>query len=91
VASGPDRARYARRARTRARTSAAVTPTEMAVLQLVARGLTYKEVAAARGVAPKTVDHQMQSLFRKFGVHSRGELVAHVLARGIVALRGLTA
>ena len=91
MVAGPGRARYARRTRVRARAHAAVTPTEMVVLQLVARGLTYKEVAAVRGVALKTVDNQMQRLFAKFSVHSRGELVAHVLARRIVALRGLSA
>lgn len=63
-----------------------VTAAEMAVLRLLACGASYKEIAAARSVSPKTVDHQMQCLFRKFGVRSRGELVAQVLARGIVIL-----
>lgn len=91
MVAGRSRARYARRVRVRACPNGAVTPTELVVLQLVVRGLTYKEVAAVRGVALKTVDHQVQSLFRKFRVHSRGELVAHVLARRIVSLRGLSA
>lgn len=63
-----------------------VTAAEMAALRLLVRGASYKEIAAARSVSPKTVDHQMQRLFGKFGVRSRGELVAQVLARGIVTL-----
>jgi DNA-binding CsgD family transcriptional regulator len=58
----------------------------MGVLRLLVRGASYKEIAAARSVSPKTVDHQVQHLFRKFGVRSRGELVAHVLTHGIVTL-----
>jgi DNA-binding NarL/FixJ family response regulator len=34
----------------------------------------------------KTVDHRVQALFRKFGVHSRGELAAEALRRRIVRL-----
>jgi DNA-binding CsgD family transcriptional regulator len=63
-----------------------VTPTELEVLRLLVQGKTYKEVAAARGVSVKTVGNHVQTLFRKFGVHNRGELTAEALRRRIVTL-----
>lgn len=57
----------------------ALTRTESEILGMVVRGHTYKEIAAKRGVAWKTVGNHVQSLFRKFGVRSRGELAAEAL------------
>ncbi len=63
-----------------------VTATEMAILRLLVQGKTYKEIAAARRASVKTIDNHVQALFRKFRVHSRGELAAEALRRGIVVL-----
>ena len=63
-----------------------VTPTELEILRLLVQGKTYKEIAAARGASVKTVGNHVQTLFRKFGVHSRGELTAEALRRRIVTL-----
>jgi DNA-binding CsgD family transcriptional regulator len=63
-----------------------LTATEAAVLRLLVAGKSYKEVAAERHMSVKTVDHRVQSLFRKFGVHSRSELAAEALRRRIVTL-----
>jgi len=63
-----------------------LTPAETHILQLLVKGLTYKEIAAERGVTWKTISIQVQqALFRKFSVRSRGELVAEALRRRIAA------
>jgi DNA-binding NarL/FixJ family response regulator len=41
---------------------------------MLVQGASYKEIASARQVAVKTVDHQLQCLYKKFAVRSRGEL-----------------
>jgi DNA-binding CsgD family transcriptional regulator len=53
-----------------------VTAAERVVLGLAVTGLSNAEIAARRGVSPRTVANQMESLFRKLGVHSRLELQA---------------
>lgn len=53
-----------------------VTAAERVVLGLAAAGLSNAEIAARRGVSPRTVANQIASLFRKLGVHSRLELQA---------------
>jgi len=53
----------------------ALSSAEGAVLTLLCDGLSYREIAARRGVSPSTISNQVQSLFRKLGVHSRRELV----------------
>jgi DNA-binding CsgD family transcriptional regulator len=63
-----------------------LTATESAVLQLLTAGKTYKEIATERGVSVKTVDHRVQTLFRKFSVHSRSELAAEALRRSLATL-----
>jgi DNA-binding NarL/FixJ family response regulator len=64
-----------------------VTETEMAVLRLIVHGKTYKEIAAVRRSSAKTVGNHVQSLFRKFGVNSRGELTAAALHQRTVVLQ----
>ncbi len=63
-----------------------LTATEKAILRLLVRGKTYKEIAAKRGASVKTIDNHVQALFRKFGLHSRGELAAEAIRRGTVTL-----
>lgn len=53
-----------------------VTPAERAVLGLAAAGLSNAQIAARRGVSPRTVANQLASAFRKLGVRSRLELEA---------------
>lgn len=63
-----------------------LTETEKAILTLLVRGRSYKEIAAARNISWKTVANHVQMLFRKFDVNSRGQLAANALRRGLVAL-----
>ncbi|HET7744232.1 MAG TPA: AAA family ATPase [Gaiellaceae bacterium] len=51
-----------------------LTPTELRIAELVAEGLTNKEVAAALYVAPRTVEGTLSRVYAKLGVRSRTEL-----------------
>jgi HD-GYP domain-containing protein (c-di-GMP phosphodiesterase class II) len=57
-----------RRRRTHA---AGLTPREVEVLRLLARGLSIKAIAAELTVAPKTVDAHIQHIYAKAGVSTR--------------------
>jgi len=54
-----------------------LTPQETAVTDLVARGLTNREVAAELHVTIKTVQYHLTRIYTKLGVRSRSELAAH--------------
>jgi DNA-binding CsgD family transcriptional regulator len=53
---------------------AALTHTEQVVAELVARGLTNREVAARVFLSPHTVSFHLRKVYRKLGVGSRVEL-----------------
>ncbi|MDQ4118088.1 MAG: LuxR C-terminal-related transcriptional regulator, partial [Actinomycetota bacterium] len=53
-----------------------LTPQETAVTDLVARGLTNREVAAELHVTIKTVQYHLTRIYTKLGVRSRSELAA---------------
>jgi DNA-binding NarL/FixJ family response regulator len=53
----------------------ALTPSEVAVLALAARGTSTKQIAYALGVSPSLVSIRLRSAAVKVGVLSRGELV----------------
>ena len=51
-----------------------LTPMELKVAQLVASGMSNKDVAAQIWVSPRTVAFHLRNVFAKAGVTSRGEL-----------------
>ena len=57
-----------------------LTPAERAVGVLMLRGMSHKEVAAARDTSERTVRQQALAVYRKAGVRSRSELSAFFLA-----------
>lgn len=57
-----------------------LTPTEVRVAELVAEGLSNKDVAATLFVTSKTVEGTLSRIYSKLGVHSRTEL-AHRLRK----------
>jgi len=63
-----------------------LTPRELDVLRLVAKGRTNKELASAMFVSEETVKTHMKALFLKLGVHDRAEAVSVSLKRGIIRL-----
>ena len=52
----------------------ALTPMELKVAQLVASGLSNKDVATQCWVSPRTVAFHLRNVFAKAGITSRGEL-----------------
>ena len=63
-----------------------LSPRELDVLRLVAKGRTNKELAAAMFISEETVKTHMKALFLKLGVHDRAEAVSVSLKRGIIQL-----
>jgi len=61
-------------------TLVALTPMELKVAQLVASGLSNKDVAAQIWVSPRTVAFHLRNVFAKAGITSRGELAQLDLA-----------
>ena len=59
-----------------------LTPTEERVAALIAAGNTYREVADALFLSPKTVQWNLSKIYRKLGFRSRGELAARLAAEG---------
>lgn len=57
-----------------------LTSSEIAVARLVAKGLSYKEIALIRGRSFSTIDHQLRSIRQKTGVSSTSALIS-LLAR----------
>jgi DNA-binding NarL/FixJ family response regulator len=52
-----------------------LTPSERAVLQLVAQGLDNRSIAQQLGKGEKTVRNQVTSIFAKLGVCTRAEAI----------------
>jgi DNA-binding CsgD family transcriptional regulator len=59
-------------------TPGVLTPTEERVAALVAAGRTYREVADALFISPKTVQWNLSKIYRKLGIRSGGELAARL-------------
>lgn len=55
---------------------ATLTGAEIEIARLVARGLSYKEIARIRGRSFSTIDHQLRSIRQKIGVASTSTLVS---------------
>ncbi len=68
--------------------ASALTPRELEVLRLLARGLQNKEIAAELGIGGRTVKFHTGSLYRKLGAGNRTEAVALAAQRGIIRLPG---
>jgi len=64
----------------------ALTPREVEVLNLVARGLGNKEVGDILGTAPGTVKAHVQNILSKLGAKDRTHAVTIALKRGIIHL-----
>jgi DNA-binding NarL/FixJ family response regulator len=64
----------------------ALTPREIEVLGLVARGFGNKEVGDMLGTAPGTIKAHVQSILSKLGAKDRTNAVTIALRRGIIHL-----
>lgn len=73
---GQDRA-----AQPRAVRDAGLTPSEAAILALVAEGLDNRSIAERLGKSEKTVRNQLSVIFGKLGVHSRSQAIVKSLSQ----------
>lgn len=63
-----------------------LTPREREVLQLLAEGLSSKEIAARLGLVLKTVDSHRTNIIRKLDLHSVAELTKYAIREGLTGL-----
>ncbi|HEX2093036.1 MAG TPA: HD domain-containing phosphohydrolase [Longimicrobiaceae bacterium] len=61
-----------------------LTPREVEVLRLVARGLSMKKMAQRLGISRKTVDHHIQHIYAKAGVSSRAAAALFAIQHGFL-------
>ena len=61
-----------------------LTPREREVLQLIARGYLYKEIAARLHLSVKTVESHVSSVLRKLQLSSRAELTRWAAQRRLI-------
>jgi two-component system NarL family response regulator len=61
-----------------------LTPRELDVLRLIARGMRNKEIAAQLGISEETAQGHVKNILAKLGLHDRTEAVAVAVRRGIV-------
>jgi two-component system response regulator NreC len=67
-----------------ARGLAALTCREREVLQLIAEGLSSKEVSSSLSVSLRTVESYRASLMQKLGIHKVSALVRYAIREGLV-------
>ena len=61
-----------------------LTPREREVLQHIARGYMYKEIAAQLGISAKTVEAHVSAVLRKLQLSSRHELTRWAVHRRLI-------
>ena len=61
-----------------------LTPRELETIQLLAAGLSNKEIARALSVSPRTVNFHLDNLYSKLGVSSRTEAAMYAVRHGLV-------
>lgn len=61
--------------------AATLTTRERQVVELLAKGHPYKEIARKLGISPQTVNGYIKSIYDKLHVHSRTEAVAKYFGR----------
>jgi len=63
-----------------------LTPREREVLQLIAEGMTSKEIGARLGTALKTVESHRTNVMRKLDLHSIADLTRYAIREGMTPL-----
>jgi DNA-binding NarL/FixJ family response regulator len=84
LAMRPGAREQLRQGRERPDASSPLTPREHEVLQLLAEGVSQREIARRLVVSPKTIGSHIQSILAKLEVHSRTEAVVFAYRAGLV-------
>lgn len=67
------------------RAAARTTPRELEIVRLLAQGKSNKEIAAALGIAVRTVETHRGTIMLKLGLHSLAELIHYAMRHGIIS------
>jgi non-specific serine/threonine protein kinase len=68
---------------TRSRTADPLTRRELAVAQLIAHGLTNRQIAAELVITEGTVSNYIQRIMNRLGFHSRAQIAVWIAERGL--------
>jgi two-component system response regulator DesR len=63
--------------------AASLSPREREVLDLIARGSTNREIAAALHLSPHTIHEHTSTLYRKLGARNRADAVQRAHRAGL--------
>jgi DNA-binding CsgD family transcriptional regulator len=63
---------------------AGLTPRELDVLRLLARGATNRQIARGLGIAPKTAGNHVEHIYAKAGVSSRAAATMFAMEKGLL-------
>jgi DNA-binding NarL/FixJ family response regulator len=63
----------------------ALTPRQREVVSLIAEGRTMKEVAAALGLSPRTVETHKYQVMRALGFQTTADLIRYAIEHGLIA------
>ena len=72
------------RPRSRPSAPAGLTPREVEVLSLAARGATTRQIASRLGISPKTAGNHIERIYAKAGVQSRAEAALFAMQHGLI-------
>jgi DNA-binding CsgD family transcriptional regulator len=67
--------------------AALLSPREQEVLELIARGFSYAEIARLQAVTVHTVQTHIKNLYAKLSVHSKNEAVFEASRMGLLPAR----
>lgn len=70
---------------------ALLAPRELALLECLARGLSYREAAQELTISHHTVADYVKAIYRKLSVNSRGEAVFEAVRTGLIRMEQPTA
>jgi DNA-binding NarL/FixJ family response regulator len=65
-----------------------LTPRERTVLQMIAEGMSNKEMADRLALSGKTVEHHRAQLMEKLNLHSVAQLTRYAIRKGLVSAEG---
>jgi DNA-binding NarL/FixJ family response regulator len=63
-----------------------LTSREVEVLELLASGLTHRQIALRLGITGKTARNHMANVYEKLEIHGRAQAVLYAVREGLVEL-----
>lgn len=77
----------ARRSAPHASSPVSLTKREITILEHLAKGLSFKDVAGVENISYYTVAEHVKSIYRKLAVNSRGEAVYEAIQSGLISVK----